>query len=271
MEFARFHFDSLNSWRSRSRPRDLMRGLARLCVLTVIGTLGISLGYGAAPVLPVAAFSARAPGTALPEDWTPYGFENIKNRTSYTLVRDGSRTVLRAEAKSSASGLLRTLEADPAEYPLLRWSWKVSGVVKNANLYRKDGDDFAARIYVMFDYPFDKLSFAERAKIKLAKLVYGAELPLATLCYVWDVKAPVGTIAPSAYSDRVRIVVVESGADRANRWVDVERDLQRDFLAAFGEAPPAIVGIAVATDTDNTGSDVTAFFGDITLNKQQGR
>jgi len=249
-------------------PRDLKRHVAWLRVLAAIGLLAARLAYGAAQVLPVAAFSAHAPGGALPEEWMPYGFENIKSRTSYALVRDGSRTVLRAEAKSSASGLLRKLKADPAEYPLLRWSWKVSGVVKNADLYRKDGDDFSARIYVIFDYPLEKLSFVERAKVKLAKLVYGAELPLATLCYVWDAKAPVGTIAPSAYTDRVRIVVVESGPDRANQWVDFERDVRRDFLAAFGEAPPAITGIALATDTDNTGTAVSALYGDITINKQ---
>ncbi|MDH5536467.1 MAG: DUF3047 domain-containing protein [Betaproteobacteria bacterium] len=235
--------------------------------MIAIGLLGAGLAYGAAQVLPVAAFSANAPGAPLPQEWMPYGFEKIKNRTSYELVRDGPRTVLQAEAKSSASGLVRKLNADPGAYPLLRWSWKVSDVVKNANLYRKDGDDFAARIYVTFDYPLEKLSFTERAKVKLAKFVFGEDLPLATLCYVWDARAPIGTMAPSAYSDRVRIVVVESGADRVNRWVDFERDLRRDFLAAFGETPPAITAIAVATDTDNTGTAVTAWFGDITLNK----
>ncbi len=259
---------TLDPGRSQEAPRAPSRRMARLRVVIAVVLLGASVAYGAAQVLPLAVFSAHAPDAPLPQEWAPYGFEKIKNRTSYTLVRDGSRTVLRAEANSSASGLIRKLNADPAEYPLLRWSWKVSDVVTNGNLYRKDGDDFSARIYIMFDYPLEKLSFAQRTKFRLAKLVYGEELPLATLCYVWDARAPVGTIAPSAYTDRVRIVVVESGADRANRWVDFERDIRRDFLAAFGEAPPAITGIAVATDTDNTGAAVTAWFGDITLNKQ---
>lgn len=255
----------------RVRRRASTQGLARLVMLVAVGWFAVAPAFSAAPALPVAAFSALTPAAPLPEEWTPYGFENIKNRTTYALVRDESRTVLRADANASASGLLRRLRVDPADYPLLRWRWKVSSVVKNANLYRKDGDDFAARIYVTFDYPAEKLSLVERAKIKLTKLVYGEDLPLATLCYVWDVKAPVGTIAPSAYSDRVRIVVVESGEGRANQWVDVERDIQRDFLAAFGEAPPAITGFIVATDTDNTGGKATAFFGDITIHKQRVR
>jgi hypothetical protein len=268
LQSGRNPIHTLSARRGREAPRASRRRIAPFRLVIAMGLLGAGLAYGAAQVLPVAAFSVNAPGAPLPPEWMPYGFEKITNRTSYALVRDGPRTVLRAEANSSASGLVRKLNADPAVYPLLRWSWKVSDVVKKANLYRKDSDDFSARIYVMFDYPLEKLSFAERAKIKLTKLIYGEELPLATLCYVWDARAPVGTMAPSAYSDRVRIVVVESGADRTNQWVDIERDLRRDFLAAFGEAPPAITAIAVATDTDNTGAAVTAWFGDITMHKQ---
>jgi hypothetical protein len=130
------------------------------------------------------------------KEWTQYGFEKIKNRTRYTLVTDEGRTVLRAEANRSASGVIRRMRVDPREYPLLRWSWKISNLLPDAHLNRKDGDDFPARIYVMFDYPRSKLSLAERLKVEFAQLVYGEALPLATLCYVWDAAAPVGTIAP---------------------------------------------------------------------------
>jgi hypothetical protein len=36
-----------------------------------------------------------------------------------------------------------------------------------------------------------------------------------------------------------------------------------DFRAAFGEDPPQVNAVAVATDTDNTGESATAFYGDI--------
>jgi hypothetical protein len=66
----------------------------------------------------------------------------------------------------------------------------------------------------------------------------------------------------------VRIIVVEGGGDRVNRWVRFERDLARDFEAAFGEPSPAVTAFALAGDTDNTGATVTAYFGDISVNKQ---
>ncbi|MEO8165601.1 MAG: DUF3047 domain-containing protein, partial [Betaproteobacteria bacterium] len=102
-------------------------------------------------------------------------------------------------------------------------------------------------------------------KVYLARKRYGQDVPTAALCYVWDARAPVGTSVWSPYTDRVRVIVVESGTANLNRWREVQRDLVADFRAAFGEEPPPIAGIAVASDTDNTGESVTAMFGDIRL------
>ena len=83
--------------------------------------------------------------------------------------------------------------------------------------------------------------------------------------YVWDNRQPVGTVRPNAYTDRTRMWVLESGTARAGEWVTETRDLAADFRAAFGEAPPDLIGIAIATDTDNTGEHATAWFGDLVL------
>ena len=83
------------------------------------------------------------------------------------------------------------------------------------------------------------------------------------LCYVWDGKSIKGAATWSPYTDRVRIIVAESGEAHLNQWVTVRRNIVDDFRAAFGEDPPQVSGVAVATDTDNTGESVTAFYGDI--------
>jgi hypothetical protein len=212
-------------------------------------------------------FSAAQPGGALPAGWTPLEVAGIKIRTRYTLVDDNGTTVLRADSESGASGLSRPLRVDPAELPWLRWRWKIRNVIETADLHSRDGDDFPARLYVMFDYPLEKLDFLERNKLRLARALFDPHLPAATLCYVWDGKAPAGTMAPSAFTGRVKIIVAESGSARLNQWVDFERHVARDFRAAFGEDAPAVSAIAVATDTDNTGTFATTFFGDISFNK----
>lgn len=122
-----------------------------------------------------------------------------------------------------------------------------------------------ARLYVMFDYPLSRLPLLEQGRIRLARTVAGELVPAAALCYVWDATLPVGTTLWNPYTDRVRVIVVESGPRRVGQWVSTQRDIAADFRAAFGEAPPAISGIAVGADTDQTGGSARAWIGDIRL------
>lgn len=220
-------------------------------------------------MLIVAAFSMLQPGTSLPEAWQPQSVSSAKNRTRYTLVEDGGVTVVRADATAAASGLSRNIKVNPAEYPILKWRWKIANILSGSDIRLKAGDDYPARIYVMFDFPLERLSFAERTKIRIARALHDPNLPAATLCYVWDNKAPSGTIIANPYTDRVRMVVVESGASRVNQWLTVERDVAADFKAAFGSEAPLITAVAIATDTDNTGESATAFYGDISFYKHK--
>jgi Protein of unknown function (DUF3047) len=216
-----------------------------------------------------AAFSILQSGDAPPKGWKPLVASDTTPRTRYTLVNDGGITVVRAESKAAASGLSKPLRVNPLEFPWLRWRWKIDRVIADADLRSKEGDDFPARLYVMFDYPLEKLPFIERNKLRLARALFDPDLPAATLCYVWDNKTPPDTIVPSAYSDRVRLIVVASGAARAGRWTDFERNVAADFREAFGEEAPPVKAIAIATDTDNTGAFATTHFGDIHFYKQR--
>jgi len=231
--------------------------------------LGLLLAAGAAlaadDALVAGAFSSARPGAALPAGWEPLVLARRVPQTRYTLAEDEGVTVLRAEARAAASGLMRRLHAAPGELPLLRWRWKTAGIVERGDLRHKAGDDYPARLYVVFDYPAEKMTLVERAALAATRLVYGADVPAAALCYVWDARAPVGTIAASPYTSRVRMIVVESGAARVNRWVAYERDIAADFRAAFGEEAPPVSGLALAVDTDNTGEMVVTWFGDISL------
>lgn len=213
----------------------------------------------------ITAFSRGTPGAAPAPPWRATKLPKVPRDTRYLLVDDGGTTVLRGEAQSSMSGLSHTLHADPKATPMLEWRWKVSGVPPKGEIGTRDGDDYAARLYVLFDYDLARLPFTTRLKIRIARTLYGEAVPAAGLCYVWDAKAPVGTTTWSAYTDRLRMIVVESGAAKAGQWISFRRDVVADYRAAFGDEPPAISGIAIATDTDNTGAAVTAWYGDIRL------
>lgn len=208
------------------------------------------------------AFSRLPAGAPLPAWLEPVTFRGAPP-AEFALVEDEGGTVLRVRARAAASGLARTLRVDPATHPLLTWRWKATRLVEKGDLAKKDGDDYAARLYVTFDFDPAALGLGERLRIALARAVWGERLPLAALCYVWDARAPVGTIAPNAYTDRVRMVVADSGPALLGRWVARSRDVAEDFRRAFGLPAPAVTGVIVSADTDNTGESVESYFGDV--------
>jgi hypothetical protein len=219
-------------------------------------------GRAAEPVYAM-RFSALRGGAPLPPDYRLYAFAGQDRHTGYALVEDEGRTVLRARADASTAGIVRDVRADLARTPLLAWRWKAQRLPEKADLRTKAGDDYAARLYVVFDLRLAQLPFGERFGVTLARIIYGEDVPAAALCYVWATRAPVGTIAPNAYTGRVRMVVVESGAGTSGAGSRTSATSPPITAQAFGEAPPAVKGVVVSTDTDNTRDTAETYYGDV--------
>ncbi len=214
---------------------------------------------------PVPGHFSRMPiGAEFTDGWQVQALRDIKP-TQFRLVEDAGVPVVRAQADAAGGSLLRSIRWDTAGHPRLQWRWRVERVVAQGDIRSKGGDDFAARLYVMFDYPTERLSFADRAKLAIARWIYGEEVPAAALCYVWGNHAALGTRVWNAYTDRVRMIVLRNATSGVGDWVDEQRDLVADYREAFGEAPPPVSGIAIAADTDQTGETVAAWFGDIRI------
>jgi hypothetical protein len=218
-------------------------------------------------ILAVGKFSAAKEGQALPDGWKPLTFKKIERHTKYELVRDGDRVVVKATSEAASAGLTREIRIDPKEYPIVSWRWKVSNVYQKGDVTKKEGDDYPARLYITFEYDSSRVGLLEKARYEAIRLLYGQYPPLGALNYIWESKAPKGTIVPNPYTDKVKMIVVESGTERLNQWIDEERNLYEDYKKAFGEEPPMISGVAIMTDTDNTLESATAYYGDIVLKK----
>jgi hypothetical protein len=208
-------------------------------------------------------FSSGQLGATAPGGWSVQPLPKVERKTRYDLIANDGTIVLRARADKSAASLRHSLYADPARTPILRWRWRTERVLRAADMTTKEGDDYAARLYVFFDRDPDTLTLKERTLLKVGRMRYGDDLPAAALCYVWDNRQPVGTIMPNAYTQFVAMVVASSGSADVGRWVSLRRNVAEDYRRAFGSEAPQITGVAVSVDTDNTGESAVTYFGDI--------
>jgi hypothetical protein len=215
------------------------------------------------PVIRPTPFSSGPLAATAPPGWAVQTLPKVERRTRYDLVDDGGTLVLRARADASASSLRHGLLVDPKATPILRWRWRTERVLQGSDMRTKEGDDYAARLYVFFDRDPDTMSLKERTLLRLGRARYGDQLPAAALCYVWDNRHPVGTIMDNAYTAFVAMVVASSGDAQPGRWQTLQRDVNEDYRRAFNTDPPRIIGVAVSVDTDNTGESTTTWFGDI--------
>ena len=162
--------------------------------------------------------------------------------TRYRIGRENGRSVLEAESFGGNSALWRRVDVPVSRTSVVSWRWKVArSLSTNRRERSRRGDDFAARLFVVFDAPEGPWS---------GKAV----------CYVWAGLEPIGAAYRSPYSDDVAMIVVESGDARAGSWVTVRRNVVDDYRAAFGAAPETLSGIAIMVDTDNTESRARAWF-----------
>jgi hypothetical protein len=212
----------------------------------------------------IAGFSTNVEGE-LPNRWIPLIIHRTKKRTQYRLVKEQGKTILHARAVAASSALMQRVSIDSLTQRWLSWRWRIGSLISTADNFQRDAEDSPARIILGFDGDKDALPFADQVLFETAKVITGHDFPYATLMYVWENKAPVGTIINSTRSSRIKMIVAASGPDGIGQWHEFTRNIAEDYEKAFGEKPGKLIGVGVLTDTDNTGETVDAWYGDIRL------
>ncbi|HXV22300.1 MAG TPA: DUF3047 domain-containing protein [Desulfuromonadales bacterium] len=174
--------------------------------------------------------------------------KEFKGRTVYLVAHDNDGShVLKAESRDAASGLIFKMEYSLRDYPFLAWRWKVANILDKGDETKKEGDDYPARVYVVFPHWF----FPKTKSIN----------------YIWANKLPRGKHVPNPFTGNAVMVAVQSGRKNVGRWISERRNVYEDYRLLFGEEPPRVGAIAIMTDTDNTGGSATAWYDDIRIER----
>ncbi len=238
------------------------------CLRLVAAAL-VSLAAAASALAQSPTITPFAKGDAEPPPpWKLLGLPNqTKPMTRFSLVDLDGKRALKVEADLSYGNIVHPVRVtEPGTR--LAWQWRVDKFIDAADLREKGGDDTAVKVCVFFDHALEKVPFAERQLLRLARSRTADLLPAATVCYVWDNKLPVGTTLDNAFTRRMRYMVLQNGKDAANRWTAQRRDVGADFLKLFSDEAtemPPIIGVAVGADSDNTQSHSVSHVADLVL------
>lgn len=175
--------------------------------------------------------------------------QSSEGETQYQLETIGDLTVLRANSQASASGMFKEQRVDLEKTPFLNWSWRIANHLKGLSEQSKSGDDYAARLYVVVK---GGLAFWQTKAIN----------------YVWSSNTLKETSWPNAFAGEQLMMLALRGPEATlNAWQSEKRNVRADLHRLFGEDIRYIDAVALMTDTDNSQSQASAFYGDIWFSK----
>ncbi|MFZ2451638.1 MAG: DUF3047 domain-containing protein [Methylovulum miyakonense] len=191
--------------------------------------------------LPIGEFSRNSL-----EGWEAKRF---KGETQYRLQTIDGVAVLIADSRAAGSGLFKEHAVDLQQTPFLNWSWRIGKRLVGLNEQSKAGDDYAARVYVVVK---GGLAFWQTKAIN----------------YVWAGNSKKDSVWPNAFAGDHAMMLALRGPEAAlNVWQHEKRNIRADFKQLFGEDIMAIDAVAIMTDTDNSGGQAAAAYGDIWFSK----
>jgi len=211
-----------------------------------------------------------APGSA---EWQPLHFRSIERRTDYQVRTDpAGRPAYRAVSDCAASAMRLALSSDLdlEATPRLAWRWRVERGLDHAEEKTKVGDDFAARVYVLYEFDAANAEMMARMQRSLGRRLFGIDLPGKTINYVWASRVPVGESWTSPHHDDAQLLAVATDSSAAglgsSEWremvVDLRTDAQTLFEPPVDQRPYAF---ALMVDADDRCQSAVAWFSDFRL------
>ena len=205
-----------------------------------------------------AEISLPTPGS---DGWRPLAFRGTANQTRYSLESFEGMEVAKAESNCGASGLVLRLDAIRLDQtPLLSWRWRVDRGLDLLQEQTKAEDDFAARVYIMFELDKSRASTLQRLRHRLAELLYGSDIPGSALNFVWTSRLPAGTVWDNPFEPSAKMIALAQGTSTS--WRTEIVDVVARYRELFRTPIPPAMGLAIMSDSDNSCQRTEARFAD---------
>lgn len=194
----------------------------------------------------IAVFEVDDKGT-LPKEWQ---LQNGDRKGVYWVDVEGENAYLRAEQGPESSVRVGTSAGFRLQdFPCLSWQWRARTLPSGGREDDKKLNDSAAGVYVVFD----------RGLIEAVPKV---------IKYVWSSSLEKGKEFASPSSNKVRILVLESGKPEEEKWLCEKVNVYDDYKRLYKEEPPKVKYLAVMTDADDTKSYSAADYDDFEASKE---
>lgn len=208
------------------------------------------LALALCPMLAIAAIIVPAGA----RETLPFGPDLKANNWSTILFTPFSRarftpdgaTSLRIEADKAAGLIWKPVGAGLRDAEAASWRWKAEAAAPATDLTRKGGDDRVISVYFLFG--------ADSDVGRSATAVLRSDTARA-LVYVFGGNTARGTVLPSPHmGERGRFIISRTATAGLGQWFSEKADIRKDFQRAFGAAAPLLIGVAISSDSDDTGS-----------------
>jgi hypothetical protein len=173
--------------------------------------------------------------TGIPTGWQAQNWGSPKY--DFKVEEHDGRPALHMKSANEGSTISRDVKGkvNLRDTPILEWTWKVVQLPKNGNSCKKDTDDQAAQLFIVWP------RFPEAVRSRI-------------IGYVWDTTLPVGTVCKSEKTGTVTYIVVRSGATDLGKWMSERRNVVEDFRKVYGEPPESPGGVSISIDSNDTNS-----------------
>ena len=172
--------------------------------------------------------------------WTAVEFPGIA-ATHFTATDNDTLAI----AADSAAGMLwRALPGAMRRPHAAHWRWRVDEAVAATDLTKRGADDRAIAIYFVF---------SDQPGASMSPMQTLASPAVTALVYVFGGDKPRGSVIASPHmGERGKFIVLRPAATARHVWYDENVELAPDYARAFGRNMPALIGIAISSDSDDT-------------------